>query len=82
MEPARAMSLEEYLTLDAESDTRHEYLNGVVTAMAGASPRHNLITANVTASLGAALRDGPCRVLDSGQRIRIEALGAPQGGLR
>ena len=70
------MRREACLALDAESEVRNEYLGGHVVAMAGASPRHNLVTANLTKLLGVALDDGPCRVLDAGQRVRIEASGA------
>jgi Uma2 family endonuclease len=71
-EPARALEVAEYLRLDEESEGRHEYLNGVVVAMAGASPRHNVIVTNVAALLRDRLRETPCVVLGSDQRVRIE----------
>jgi len=72
-EPAERVSVETYLDMDAESDGKLELLNGVVVAMAGASPRHNLLVANLTATLHAALRGGPCMVMSQDQRVRVEA---------
>jgi len=72
-EPADEVRLEEYLALDAASDLKHEYLNGVVIAMAGASPRHNVVVPNLVHLLKSALADGPCLLFDAGQRVQIEA---------
>jgi len=69
-EPADEVRLEDYLALDAESDRRHEYLNGVVITMAGASPRHNVVVPNLVHLLKAALAGGPCLLFDAGQRVR------------
>ncbi len=76
MDAAPKVRVEDYLALDAESETKHEYLNGIVYAMAGASIRHNLIAGNVTAYLANALRARPCLVLPSDQRVRIEDTGS------
>ena len=42
---------EEYLFAEEESPIRHEYVNGQVYAMDGASDTHNLITVNATSLL-------------------------------
>jgi len=42
----RVLSVEEYLTLERESEERHEYLDGYVYAMAGESPEHRDICSN------------------------------------
>ncbi|MBX3245940.1 MAG: Uma2 family endonuclease [Myxococcales bacterium] len=70
-EPAMRISAEAYLAEEAIAGRRHEFLNGAIIAMAGASARHNLIAANVMRALGNALAAGPCRVLGSDQRVRI-----------
>jgi Uma2 family endonuclease len=75
-EPAPRISVEEYLALDAASDLKHEYLNGAVVAMAGASPRHNQVASNVFRHLGNALETGPCRIWSADQRVRVSATGA------
>jgi Uma2 family endonuclease len=76
VEQARTMSVEEYLALEATSDVKHEFLGGIVVAMAGASPRHNVIAMNVGAILTRVLASTPCRVLSSDQRVRIDETGA------
>lgn len=73
--PARRLTPEEYLTWERAQPTRHEYLNGEVFAMAGASPAHNDIVANILGELREALRDKPCRARASDQRVKIPATG-------
>lgn len=70
---AEKVSVGTYLEMDAKAEGRLELLNGVVVAMAGASPRHNLIVTNIAAMLHAELRSGPCMVMSQDQRVRIEA---------
>jgi Uma2 family endonuclease len=59
---------EEYLALEQASDTKHEYLDGVIyawqgpVAMTGASVRHNDICLNIVAALRTHLRGTGCRV--------------------
>jgi Uma2 family endonuclease len=48
--------LEEYLSLERESEIRHEYIAGEVVATGGDSPQHNRITVNLARKLGNALR--------------------------
>lgn len=67
---AEPVSVEDYLALDAASETKHEYLNGIVVAMAGASPRHNQVVSNLVRALGNALELRPSLVLGSQQRVR------------
>jgi Uma2 family endonuclease len=65
------VSVEEYLAAELVSPLKHEYLGGVVYAMAGARNVHNLITGNVFGSLHAQLRGRPCRPYNSDTKIRI-----------
>ena len=44
--------LESYFEREAASDTKHEYQDGVIVAMAGASPAHVRITTNLTRLIG------------------------------
>src|SRR5260221_13495048 len=64
------VSPEEYLRLERAAETKSEYDDGVVFAMAGASERHNLIVAGLMRSLGNRLPP-PCRVYASDFRVRI-----------
>lgn len=70
---AQTDSVEDYLDMDARADRKLELLNGVVVAMAGASPRHNQIVQNLARALGNGLEGSPCRVWTQDQRVRVEA---------
>ena len=61
--------------MERASATKHELFGGVVVAMAGGSPRHNAICGNAIGALREALRDRPCVVLTSDQRVHVEATG-------
>src|SRR6516162_7272681 len=65
------ISVDEYLTGELISPIKHEYLGGVVYAMAGARNVHNLIKGNVFGSLHARLRGRRCRPFDSDTKIRV-----------
>lgn len=64
------ISEEEYLNGELASDTRHEYLNGKVYAMAGAKNSHEMLCANILVLLGVALKGKPCRPFGSNTKIR------------
>ena len=54
------ISLEQYLELEEKSDVRHEFVDGQMFAMAGASINHNLISGNIYALARAAGRALGC----------------------
>lgn len=64
-------SFDEYVELEVEATTRHEFLDGQVWALAGGSPTHAAIIATAIALLAAALRGSRCRVFSSDLRIRV-----------
>jgi len=66
---------QEYLALERKSETRNEYYNGEIFAMAGASREHNLIVANLLRDIGNQLEDRPCESYPSDMRVFIEATG-------
>jgi Uma2 family endonuclease len=66
----------EYLAFEEHSNTKHEYANGRIIAMAGASENHDLITGNTLASLHNQLRSKPCRIHTSDLRVQVRAVGA------
>lgn len=68
-------TFQEYLDLEARSQVKHEYLDGVAWALAGGSPDHTAIAANVIGLLTNALRERPCRVFTSDLRVRVKATG-------
>ncbi len=73
--PKQKWSEAEYLAFERESETRHEFWQGEVYAMAGASPNHVRVTGNTFASLHAQLRQRPCEAFGSDLRIHIPVLG-------
>ena len=67
------LSVEDYLAGEKESQVRHEYVDGQVYAMAGASDRHNRIAGNIFARLSDHLAEGPCEPFISDMKIRASA---------
>jgi Uma2 family endonuclease len=64
---------EEYLALEEASPVRHEYVDGYVFAMSGASQAHQLIVMNISAFLHAKLSGKPCRAVSAGLRLRVSS---------
>jgi Uma2 family endonuclease len=60
---------DEYLVYERESPDRHEWLDGLIYAMAGESPEHSLICANVIAVLNTRLRGKPCAVYSPNMKV-------------
>ena len=65
---------EEYLALERASDTKHEYLDGQIYAMAGASPTHNQICFNTIVAVGTQIIDSSCIGYTSDQKIRTDPM--------
>ena len=72
--PADApLSYEEYLRFDASVDSRHEFIDGDIFAMAGGTRRHAVLKSRLSARLTIGLGErAPCRVEDSDTRIVVE----------
>jgi Uma2 family endonuclease len=70
-----SLSIDDYLSGEELSDVRHEYVGGVVYAMAGASDAHNTIAGNVFAALHAHLRGGKCRAFISDFKTHLRTEG-------
>src|SRR5207253_2545258 len=67
----KLISVEEYLEGELISPIKHEYLGGVVYAMAGARNVHNTIATNCLVTLGSQLRGKPCQVFNSDTKVRV-----------
>ena len=65
----------EYLDLERSAEIKHEYFDGEIFAMTGASEPHNLITANVIRELGNGLKNTACRVYASDMRLKVSETG-------
>lgn len=69
------ISSEEYLAAERKAEIRHEFVNGVVYAMAGGSLFHSEIIANLISGLGQLLAGSGCRPLGSDLRVKVSATG-------
>ncbi len=67
------ISEQEYLEGEKISEIKHEYIDGNVYAMAGASKNHQRIIANLTINIGGYLRNTPCEIFSSDIKVRVDA---------
>jgi Uma2 family endonuclease len=65
------VSQEDYLTMERASQEKHEYYNGEVFAMSGASWEHNVIAKNISTLVLPFLKGKPCDMFGSDLRIHI-----------
>lgn len=65
------LTVAEYLEAEKDSPVRHEYVDGQIFAMAGASDRHNRVSINLTGRLDDKLADGPCEVFMADMKIWV-----------
>lgn len=67
------LSYEEYLAFEESVDSRHEFIDGDILAMAGGTRRHAVLKSRLSAKITIALgENGPCRVEDSDTRVVVE----------
>jgi Uma2 family endonuclease len=64
------MTETEYLVFERQSEIKHEYINGEVFAMAGATWNHNMVCTYTSAALIAALSGKPCQVSSTDMRVK------------
>lgn len=69
-DPKQRLTVQEYLTLERQAETKSDYLDGEIFAMTGASRKHNLIAGSAFASIHAQLAEGACEVYASDMRVR------------
>jgi Uma2 family endonuclease len=69
--PRRA-TYADYLATEQNSERRHEFINGVIVAMAGGSDEHNALAARFSTLFGVRVSGG-CHCYNSDQRFWIEA---------
>jgi Uma2 family endonuclease len=69
--PARIVFIpfDEYLALEASSDTKHEWINGLIYAMSRGTPEHGRLSASIVRALP---QTAECRVYSSDTLLYIE----------
>lgn len=73
--PLHRYTYQDYVWLEEQSSTRHEFLDGEIVAMAGGTPEHAAMAAELIGQLREQLRSGPCRVFTSDLGVRVAATG-------
>lgn len=73
--PLHRYTYQDYVYLEEQSSTRHEFLGGEIVAMAGGTPEHAAMAAEVIGQLRDALHAGACRVFTSDLGVRVLATG-------
>jgi Uma2 family endonuclease len=68
-------SFGEYARFERDAHERHEFVSGLILAMAGGTLEHGRLTSAVIIALGAQLRGRRCSVFDSNARVRVRASG-------
>lgn len=66
----RRYSPEEYLELEREARDRHEFLDGLIYAMAGESLSHSRICTNLSGEVRNKLKGKPCEALSPNMKVR------------
>ena len=70
-QPISYISSAEYLAGENDGYIRHEYVDGQIYAMAGASSRHNQITMNIAFHLRGNSRGSSCKVFVSDMKFYV-----------
>ncbi|QUS61192.1 Uma2 family endonuclease [Synechocystis sp. PCC 7338] len=67
------LNRDQYLQWEEQQEEKHEYVDGQIFAMAGASENHVIITDNFFAELVTALRGIQCRSFSSNMKLAIDS---------
>jgi Uma2 family endonuclease len=65
------ISEEEYLQGELIAEFKHEFIDGEVYAMAGASEYHNLLSGNIFTELKNQLKGTPCRTYIADMKVKV-----------
>ncbi len=68
-------SPEEYLELERRAQTRHEFVDGTIYAMAGESLSHSQICINLAREVSLKLKGTSCQALSPNMKVRAESKG-------
>jgi Uma2 family endonuclease len=64
---------DEYLVWEQAQVDRHDYVDGEIFAMSGASDAHGTAALNLASMLNGALRGTPCKPFIADMKVRVEA---------
>jgi Uma2 family endonuclease len=64
---------QQYLTTQLSNEIKHEYVDGEVFAMTGATPNHNRITGNLYRKFGDHLDGSPCEPFASDMMVKTSS---------
>ena len=70
--PNTFLQVEDYLAGERESAVRHEYVDGQIYALGGASDRHNRIAGNIYSRLVLKLGEGECEPFISDMKLMVD----------
>jgi len=65
------ISEEDYLQGELIAEFKHEFIDGEVYAMAGATENHNLLSGNLFAELKGQLKGTPCRTFIADMKVKV-----------
>ena len=68
------MTTEEYLQLERVSEVKHEYFEGEIFAMVGASLNHNQISGNIFGELRSQLKQSSCSPFVNDLRVKVQEI--------
>ena len=68
------LSVEDYLEGEKQAAERHEYFDGMVWAMAGATREHEIAALNLAAAIHAHLRGKGCLAFKGDMKVRVRTL--------
>ncbi len=71
----RFISPQDYLTIERASEIRHEYYNGEMFAMSGATRAHNVIAGNIFRRLLEQFEDRDCEAYMADMRVKVDRKG-------
>lgn len=67
---------EEYLKMEGRSEIRHEFVNGEILNMAGATTQHNEIVGNIYMAIRQRTANKPCHSFQTDVRVQIKKANA------
>ena len=65
------MSVAEYLAWESGNELKHEYIDGEIYDMSGATGKHNKIAMNIALAIGGQVDRSNCVIFGSDMRVRV-----------